>query len=598
MGVWTVSATGYNSESSSIVSGSKTFSFNNANSTVYIGLNSQSGTGSLQADIKWEKTISDPRLEIIIEHDGTTEKEEYAPGSNSSSYKYIKNNLQAGSYTLIANIYNSDNHVTGLAEAVQIINNRTTSGTVELMGPEKASSKSTTLYLTETSGRSLAAHLTASGFKSLPSTLEAGKEQVINLVLDSTLINSNTYQVYWYLDGTLAKKDKELTNSNNLTITPSVGDHILCLIINDAHSETCASMYYRFTAKTNASEGSAAYVSTLSQSQSKIVLASDSLIGALPNNHFLIVTPSRSSMQVVSIYNNAILLSANQTYNATDLRFPWLSQVSAIYSNPNMNFFALITGTNCIHIVRFDLSTEKIDIAIWNEEPLVLSDFVTMPPCFLDNISSIALIPTSGYAGTFFVMDSGPRSEEILRITTSDSEVTKLGTSPKKVSTDKPTCAKGFNNLLAYTTSDGSINIAKLQSESLSSEWSSHTDTQLQNTKDFFFLNQQFVVFETATKLIIYEYYSQQKMWVQVKSIDAKSTALTTSQNGAYIYFTDNELNLFSYKSGLSDNFGKIFTQKLTSNLVKLVSNNSHIVGLDASGNLYIFEIVQEDSSL
>lgn len=590
MGTWTVTATGYNSDSAAIVSGSKTFDFNKSTKAVYIDLNSFAGTGTLQVEFDWDSEITNPVLKLCIEKEGFSVSETYSPGDKQNSYKYLKSGLEAGSYRLHADLYNGSTHILGTVEAVQIVNNKTSQSSISLISPTGTKNDSDTLYIIDRGGYPITGHISLSGYSKLPTVMEAGKQQTFKLVLDSSRTATADLVCTWFLDG------NQIGTGMEINAVPEVGNHIMNVLVSCGNNTE--SIFYRFGAKVSAKKGSATLLNKIAKTSNSVVLASDTLIGALPDNHFILITPSRSSMQVVSAVDNNLAVTANQTYNATDFRFTWLSQVTGVYSNPNMNFAALRTGTDGIKLIQFNPKTGKLDVALWNEEPLELSGFTSMPPAFLDDITTVAMLPSSESGGTFFIFDSGERSKEMIGIETSGTDVQSLNTSVRDDDMKSHICSDARGNLLGVITANGALRYAKVQNGFTTSEWMTHEDDNMADINEMRFLNSRFAAFRSPSKLFIYEYYAQQKYWVLRTTRDIASGSFDVSLDGAYIYIADNEGNLLTYRSGLTDNFGKINSQKTESNLTFVVSNTNSVLGRDSDGNLYLFDIAQEDSSL
>jgi len=584
MGTWTISASGYNSDSVKIVSGSKTFLFDNSSSSVSVQMSTCSGTGSLQISLSWDSKIADSKLKISMLKDGEKTEDIISISSGSSSYTYSKSNLDSGTYLLIAQIYSNDSLVAGMTEVTSIINNKTTSGSISL----KAASGSVSY---QSSSSYFSGQFAVSGCTSLPSELEANKSLQISYVLNNKTLNNSNLTWAWYLNGTLV--------SNSSTYSPAsmdIGDYILSVVVsNSIKSE---SFFYKFSVKAKAKKGSAILASTISYKSTKLTLASDTLLGALPGGHFILVSPSRSTMQLFSIYKNTVSTTSDSTYNATDMRFTWLPQVTKIYTNPSMNFFAMQTEQNCLHILYFNQKTEKIELALWNEEPLCLTDFVSFPPAFFDNITTVSLIPSGDYAGMIFIFDSGDRSKELFGIQTTASEIKNLGTSSLLDDMKIFVCSDGFSELLGTVTDADVLKFANVKNGTLTSAWYSFSDDKISDIKSFKFLNSRYAFLANDSTIKIYEYYSQRKIWVSRTTVNQDNKCICLSSDSAYIYTSDSEGALLTYKSGLSDSFGKIYTQETDEPITQLEINNLSVLGLDDSGNLYIFEIVQEDSSL
>jgi len=581
MGTWTVTANGYNSESVGILTGSKTFSFDNTTKSVYVNMTSYSGTGAIQVTVKWDKEITSPVLQTTLSDGSTTVSNSYSLQSGSTSYKYSQSSLKAGTYFLFTKLYNEESFISGCVEVVQVVNNKTTTGEISLNSTAQSTS-------TVSSDSAFPGSFSVEGFSQLPSTVEAMKKTTVKFVLED---NQDNVSYSWFLDGS------ELSSTTKtVSITPELGDHILNLVLEN--SETTASLFYKFTAKTNAKKGSAILSTKILSTSTKLVLSEDSMIGALPDNHFILITPSRSSMQVFTIVKNNPIVEGNLTYNATDLQFTWIPQVTAVYSNPAMNFFVAVSNQNTAHILFFNQTTKKIEIAYRNSEPLVLSDYIEFPPAFIDNITSVSLMPSSNYAGSIFIHDSGARSSEMIGILTSENEIKSLGSSALSEGMTLFSSSDASGNILATVVDSKTLYFAKVQNCATSSSWYSFNDDTITPIKSFRFLNSHYAVFQSSNALKIYEYYSQQKLWISRIRIDIASSCFNVSSNEAFIYVADLDNNLLSYRSGLTDNFGKIYSQTVDDQITKTVLNNQTILGLDGSGNLYIFDITQEDTAL
>lgn len=598
MGNWTIAATGYNSSSSPIITGSKTFTFSNTSKTVTVNMSSYSGSGSLHIDFKWDSEITDPVLEVVLEGNGTPITGKYKPTDKSNTYSYSKNNLPAGSYTLRAYLYNTEIPITGCVEAVQIVNDQETDGSISLSSASSSQEERESLYIINKNGNLITGHFSLSGSSSLSKILEARKEQTVNLVLDSTIPDSEQLSVSWYLDGVSVKEpEKLLQEGSSLTVTPDVGTHVLNAIVFNSSSGSTGSLSWKFTAKTMAQKGQAVLLDSIGlDNTEKLVLAADSIISVLPDGFFLLVTPSRSTMQVFSIFNNKVLLAPNQTYNATDPNLTWLGNVTGVYSDSKMNYFVLQDGINSVHIMYFNPTSCSVSLAYYKNSPLAYVNVCSDPPAFMNNITSVGMIPTTGNGGKIFFGVSGDMPKEMLGLVTSASEVTAFGTSTKDTGMNNIISIDGTSALIGVIVENNILKYAKLGNATVSSSWSTLEITNLTNVNEVTFLNSNFVLFSSPNALRIYEYYPSASQWVNKSLIDTQSTDTAISPDGAYIYVADNGGNLASYRSGLSDNFAQLGIEQLETALTQLVYGADHLVGLDATGNLYTFEIAQEDN--
>ena len=239
IGEYTIEATGRNAAGDDIVRGSTTFSLSHTNTTATVVLSELIGQGNVNISFTWDgNLITEPSVKVTLSpRDGQSVEavtETLAVSNNSASF--TRSGLPAGSYTIVAELFDGETKVAGCVEALRIGQNSTVNGSVSFDLDELPSSVGN-ITLENQAGIPIECRII--GLEN-EAAVEAQKEIVVSL--DTSGLEESGLAIEWYLDGSFLGKGKEIR------LTPQPGSHRLDVVASTSKLGSTGSTQINFEA--------------------------------------------------------------------------------------------------------------------------------------------------------------------------------------------------------------------------------------------------------------------------------------------------------------------------------------------------------------
>lgn len=587
LGNWNVKVQGYNIRGKEVASGEKSFTLTSSQLSQSIVITSKEANGSLQLKYEWDSDVTEPVLNITLTPHLNPEQELkkiIRAQTGSTSCTVSVSELKTGFYLLKTKLLNGETEISGCVEAVRIVNSEKTTGTISFITSSSYSSELTSLNVFRSDNENLTGHLSGTTGK-----INAGEELHLDLILDSSYSSSENCSLTWFLDGEEASETTILDTSNNVfSLYPKAGTHIVTALVESPSEKSLGSVSCKFTAKATGNKGAAIYISEVSpNSASSLNLAKDTIICPLPAEKFLIITPSAGTMRLCTLYNNTLSIISKKS--ATDEGYSWLGDVSAAFSSPLMNNFAIIDNNRNINLMYYDMATGNVenacrggDLARYEgkyNNGLVVINFT--------EISKAAFCPSSNGAGSIILSDS--LSKYFIEFTTNGVGIVNCTylLKPEGITDINSIYVNCGKIALTYPRST-SFTTASFADDLRTSDWED-ANSGLLHPSDAKFFNSENILITDGISLVRYA-YSKSSGWVFKNSFDTPVKLMEISDDGQnfWVVNSDNELLTYTTQDNLIHVTGKALLKK---NAVQMVRSGSSILVKASDGTIIICKI-------
>lgn len=224
-GWWTIKATAYNSSDTALVYGSTTALLSAKTNRTTVELGTLVGSGALDLTLMWDpgQVADDVRVECIL-YDQDLKEVAIDPlvVDKKAGSATISSNLAAGSYFVRVRLFSQETAVSGAGEAVRIIDNTTSDGTIDLIIGDLSTAY--TLVVVNKSG--LPIEGTVSATPDPPVSGEA-VTMVWQPIALAEGIQLEDLDITWYCEGV-----EVASGSSTFVSTPAAGTHRYDVIIN------------------------------------------------------------------------------------------------------------------------------------------------------------------------------------------------------------------------------------------------------------------------------------------------------------------------------------------------------------------------------
>lgn len=218
VGRWTIEAIGYNAEGVPLVSGTITTMLSKVTSTATLHLTDLVGTGLLETLVTWdpEQVADDVSLQaVLLDQQGNPVSLDVPALDKGVGKVLLQSSLESGSYLLQLRLFSQGMLVSGATEAVRILCDTTSDGTVNMI----IGDLSTNFEITVINDTMLPIEGTITANPASPA---AGEEVTLRYTptnLPEGVLMSDL-EIDWYCEGTIAQEQSE-----NFTSIPDAGTH-------------------------------------------------------------------------------------------------------------------------------------------------------------------------------------------------------------------------------------------------------------------------------------------------------------------------------------------------------------------------------------
>lgn len=303
IGEYTIEATGRNAAGDDIVRGSTTFSLSHTNTTATVVLSELIGQGNVNISFTWDgNLITEPSVKVTLSpRDGQSVEavtETLAVSNNSASF--TRSGLPAGSYTIVAELFDGETKVAGCVEALRIGQNSTVNGSVSFDLDELPSSVGN-ITLENQAGIPIECRII--GLEN-EAAVEAQREIVVSL--DTSGLEESGLAIEWYLDGSFLGKGKEIR------LTPQPGSHRLDVVASTSKLGSTGSTQINFEAAL-LGEAGMPVLGALVSTDDGISLSADMVFDFLQDGRLLVIDNSTYTAQICSLVRNTLRVEGSQT---------------------------------------------------------------------------------------------------------------------------------------------------------------------------------------------------------------------------------------------------------------------------------------------
>jgi hypothetical protein len=373
LGEWTIRAIGQNQGGIDLVEGTIETIIGTAPNIVVIELNELIGKGTLNLTLNWgELEIASPSTTLrLIDSEGNTRTLNPTVNNAANGSVTYQELLDAGSYTVTAQLENNGEPIAGFADFIRIVSNRTTEAhiTFEI---EDYTTLPASVTMVDHLGTPIECEIAG-----LPEEVPAFEPVTVFLSSDSDAV----IDAIWYLDGV------EIARGMECTFRTAIGSHRLDVLAQGALLASLGSATISFESQVIGTAGVPVLLRNVSSSSDQITIDAGCITKLLPDNIVIVGNNTeqaihvcrivRGSLQVLHTYTRA--MSGYHTKKLTDIYYDPLSsqviisdedgpRVSLYLYNPATHELTLRLVKDNIYyssgstILRFDsLSNFKMD---------------------------------------------------------------------------------------------------------------------------------------------------------------------------------------------------------------------------------------------
>ncbi|MGD1820024.1 MAG: hypothetical protein ACPKOI_09115 [Pleomorphochaeta sp.] len=310
IGSWDLFAVGKNCDGLILVSGTNTVEVKQEPTSTVIELNKLVGNGNIDIDFIWNpELVNNPKLELELANQNNN-KIKVSPTSidYSQGYATFETVTKSDSYTLNAKLYDGDVLVSGCIEAIRVVMNKTSSGTIQFkLNSENDDNYNSDSNIPITINNQTGTPITCS-IKQVPDIVEYNKE-ICPILQESNDIPLNNFNIDWYLDGTI------IGSGIDCKFLASIGFHRLDVIVENGNIGSTSSAHKDFEVKINAPTFLPKVISTINNSENGYNVGLNMHICFLPDNKIISYCGETKTLQICRLINNKI--EVINTYNSS-----------------------------------------------------------------------------------------------------------------------------------------------------------------------------------------------------------------------------------------------------------------------------------------
>ncbi|MBK5200345.1 MAG: beta-propeller fold lactonase family protein [Spirochaetaceae bacterium] len=309
-GDWLIIVTAINKDNIMLLKNEQSINLTSLPAAIRIDLKTFFGNGDISMEYTWDADkIKDPNIKIqLTNSEGKSLIKEPTTINYTEGIATYEELVKAGSYTLMAQLFDNNTKVAGSIEAIEIINTRVSESTTRFNLDENSSitEKNIPLIINNKAGTPISCIIT-----NVDSIIK------LNSIIKPILVSKDNtpltdYDLSWYLDGSL------IGSGNNTSFKPNLGKHRLDVIVNNKNlSGSTSSCNFNFEVASDSPYYVPTIVNTIINNQGGIKIARGMDICFLPDNKFLLYNGSDSSLQICRIINTQI--EVIKTYKSTSV---------------------------------------------------------------------------------------------------------------------------------------------------------------------------------------------------------------------------------------------------------------------------------------
>ncbi len=561
LGHWELSAGAYSSKSKELATGNVSIDFDSEQQSFSLGLERIRGSGSAQLRIDWDSSLSNVKIFIVMADSFGMPVGNYqiVPSAGSGYTTWTSPQVPDGSYSVSVSLYSASTLVCGTNEAVKIVADERTTGSLNLTSdlewePGKVSFK----------------------LEGLNSIMASSEQHCVSLIPQSNIPDFSGYSISWYLDSV------KLTETGpSVVFTPTTGSHVLSAVIVTLKDSNVQSVSGKFTAKPQGSAGLATFGFPIQ----KGLLGN--YICAVNNDCYVSINTLTGVMTLFKMASNTIQVL--DTVKATDLGWEWLGDTNGLWGNAAMSFFASADEMQNISVMHVS-SENRIEMALYGENEERIKGSLGLPLIDLAGINNCSTIPTSSGAGSFLFFP--PSSRALVETTDSSGISSRCGMNlPSGVSSfgvlegrgANLACAGNNSDVLWYAVFDG---IGK------TTDWYS-TRMPLSSIKLAKFLTENLLLISDGDSVVLCT-KGDELHWKSKTNVSTRACDIKVYEYGPYFYVLESPDTVSSYMAN-GTIIRPLGTAKLPFQASYIAVGKTGLIAVAADGDSAYLEIISEE---
>jgi hypothetical protein len=403
IGSWSLYAVGQNSSGVDLVEGSTSFQLTTEPSNVTVQLNTLKGTGTMTINFQWDtEKISNASIELSVTNQ-LGEKTPVSPTTNNLANGSVTYSAfyPAGSYTVQARLYSGNIAVAGCAEAVRVVGNKITEGTITL-DLDKVAEIPSSLTLVNKAGIPIACSI--SGLSaSMVAMQDATAEITTTNIADTSELDTT-----WFLDG------EQIGKGLSCTFAPSSGSHRLDVIATGALLASSGSASFTFQAAVGGVADLPVLMTEIADGYEGLSTTGNTKVAFLPDGKVLLAGTTHSTLQVCRIVRDT--LEVLHTYSVADAFNT--SQITDILVDPTSYRVAIAdAATPGIGLYQYDGEDASLTKLFYRDNvKYVQTNGSTL------TFSDINMLALDGYSKLLYCTVPGSSDLPMSRMDASSSE--------------------------------------------------------------------------------------------------------------------------------------------------------------------------------
>lgn len=561
LGHWELGASAYSSRSKELASGTASVDLDSEQGSFSLGLDRIRGSGSVQIRIDWDSSLTDVSL-VISMYDSSTQKvcgTELTPQGGSGYTTWTSPQVPDGNYSISISLYSGQDLVCGTGEAVKIVADERTTGTLYLTSDSNWDAGKTTFRL-----------------EGLAETMASAQTHSVTLIPQSNISSLSDYVVAWYLDSVLLDE-----TGTTVSFTPNTGTHVLSAVVSRISDGSIQSVSGKFTSKPQGVSG----LATMG-----FAIRADTLgdfVTAVDDNCYVSISSKTGIMKLFRISANTIQVL--DTVCATDLGWEWLRDTNGLWGNASMAFFATADEMKNISVMHVN-AEKQIEMALDGEDEERIEGSLDIPLVSLAGIENCSAVPTSSGAGCFLFFP--PSARALVETTDTSGISSRCGLNlPSGVSSlavleglgPSLVCAGEESDILWCAGFDG---IGK------TTAWYS-SRMPLGNIRFARFLTENLLLVSDGESVILCS-RSDNRYWKSKKTISTEALDIQVSCSGPYFYVLENPRTVASYMAN-GTIIKPLGTATLPFDASYITVGKTGLIAVSGTGEAAYLEIVQEE---
>ncbi len=340
-GDWDVTAIGFSDNGVGLVQGDSVITLSNTTSSGQITMEDFYGVGSASISIDWDATQTlSPTVTTYMLLCGSLEDPEVLVASSTvdGEVTYTLNDLQAGAYLLMSELYSDGLMIAGATEILRIVDGITTTDSITM----EFNDLQLDLGMTLIDDSSAPIEGTIEG---IPMTITANQAIDISFVPSPTSIQTGL-TCTWYLDG------QYLNQGNPISFVSPSGKHRIDVVVISASLGSVGSAQQNIQAVEATPTGSPLlYAEYIEGEQNDLQLDGIADIAVLPDGLIITAAQYSDSLQVMRIESDALILKQTIDADVTNL----LDGASELSFSSDGNFIA-VSSENAKSVTIYDHS--------------------------------------------------------------------------------------------------------------------------------------------------------------------------------------------------------------------------------------------------